>query len=340
MNHTDPTETAEQRADVTGDLVPRAGRPIDMEHDELMARAAAEHESRTAAEKARKDADRAAVLLWAADRIDATREPFPIAVQNGISWATAELRRLAAEAQQTQTETPSIQLARRSMDALARKVTGEPDSYEATTGHLATCLTVAGGEADPDCGCARAADCLFCQPDTPTNRVTARTPICYSRLDNYPAAPGHIEIVPARHVESIFDLTPAELADVHQLLRQAAAAIGADGYTIGVNEGRAAGRTVDHVHIHVIPRWHGDVEDPRGGVRRVLPGQDPDQWAAPVVPVEAAADDEETQRWCKCRDCWGWFVEEHPGEDLDELGRDLGWWSGLPEHRDAPGTPA
>jgi hypothetical protein len=40
--------------------------------------------------------------------------------------------------------------------------------------------------------------------------------------------------------------------------------------------------------------------------------------------------------WCKCRSCWGWFVEEHPGEDLDELGRDLGWWSGLPVHRDAP----
>lgn len=44
----------------------------------------------------------------------------------------------------------------------------------------------------------------------------------------------------------------------------------------------------------------------------------------------------EADEWCKCRSCWGWFVEEHPGEDLDELGRDLGWWSGLPEHRDAP----
>ena len=44
----------------------------------------------------------------------------------------------------------------------------------------------------------------------------------------------------------------------------------------------------------------------------------------------------EPRKWCKCRDCWGWFVEDHPGEDLDELGRDLGWWSGLPEHRDAP----
>lgn len=42
------------------------------------------------------------------------------------------------------------------------------------------------------------------------------------------------------------------------------------------------------------------------------------------------------RQWCKCRDCWGWFVEDHPGEDLDELGRDLSWWSGLPEHRDAP----
>lgn len=40
--------------------------------------------------------------------------------------------------------------------------------------------------------------------------------------------------------------------------------------------------------------------------------------------------------WCKCRSCWGWFLEDHPGEDLDELGKDLSWWSGLPEHKDPP----
>lgn len=57
-----------------------------------------------------------------------------------------------------------------------------------------------------------------------------------------------------------------------------------------------------------------------------------DQAAETPGPETQDAPDE----WCKCRSCWGWFVEEHPGEDLDELGKDLDWWSGLPEHRDAP----
>ncbi|MCX4571606.1 hypothetical protein OOK48_35385 [Streptomyces viridodiastaticus] len=61
--------------------------------------------------------------------------------------------------------------------------------------------------------------------------------------------------------------------------------------------------------------------------------------SAAVAPPtnQTATDASETPRqWCKCPSCWGWFVEEHPGEDLDELGTDLSWWSGLPEHRDAP----
>ncbi|MFF0736839.1 hypothetical protein ACFYVK_35160 [Streptomyces chartreusis] len=61
----------------------------------------------------------------------------------------------------------------------------------------------------------------------------------------------------------------------------------------------------------------------------------------PPPADEAQQPDTETPRkWCKCRSCWGWFVEDHPGEDLDELGRDLAWWSGLPVHRDAPSTAA
>lgn len=73
----------------------------------------------------------------------------------------------------------------------------------------------------------------------------------------------------------------------------------------------------------------------------VHPGQQlvgPGPWPLPANQEKPAAEtqpDTEAE-WCKCRSCWGWFVEEHPGEDLDELGRDLGWWSGLPEHRDAP----
>lgn len=60
------------------------------------------------------------------------------------------------------------------------------------------------------------------------------------------------------------------------------------------------------------------------------------EWGEELRRLAADAQPEPPRRWCKCRTCWGWFVEAHPGEDLDELGKDLGWWSGLPVHRDAP----
>ena len=128
--------------------------------------------------------------------------------------------------------------------------------------------------------------CLFCAVDSVHNRVVAETVTCYARLDNYPSAPGHVEIVPRRHVVSLWDLTDAEVVDAYTLLRLVAAGQDADGWTVGVNEGRAAGRTVDHLHIHLIPRRHGDVPDPRGGIRAVLPGPHPTMWLAPAADSE------------------------------------------------------
>lgn len=129
--------------------------------------------------------------------------------------------------------------------------------------------------------------CLFCAYDRPDlNRVLAQNTTCYARYDNYPAAPGHIEVAPKRHVESFFDLTAQESADAVALLARARELVTAehpcDGYTIGVNEGRAAGRTIDHVHIHLIPRTVGDVPDPRGGVRMVVSSRSPDEWTGVV----------------------------------------------------------
>jgi diadenosine tetraphosphate (Ap4A) HIT family hydrolase len=128
--------------------------------------------------------------------------------------------------------------------------------------------------------------CIFCAiDDRKLNRVIARNKTFYARLDNFPAATGHVEIVPKRHVVSYFDLSEREIKDGYRLIRAARREIernhgGApDGYTIGVNEGKAAGRTVDHLHIHLIPRHVGDVEDPRGGIRQILPNSDPDSWA-------------------------------------------------------------
>lgn len=136
--------------------------------------------------------------------------------------------------------------------------------------------------------------CIFCAQDDPTlNRIAAENATCFARYDNYPAAPGHVEIVPRRHVVSYFDLTTAEAADIHALVMAVRTLLGdryqPDGYTIGINEGRAAGRTVDHLHVHVIPRWDGDVADPRGGVRTVLPCS-PDDWAAAAAAAGQGGD--------------------------------------------------
>lgn len=124
-----------------------------------------------------------------------------------------------------------------------------------------------------------ATDCPFCGLD---GYVVGANATCYARLDKDPVAPGHTLIVPKRHVESYFDLTPDEASAAHQMLwevrRRINQAWQPDGYTIAVDDGRAAGRTVDHLHIHLIPRHFGDVPDPRGGIRCALPNGDPEAW--------------------------------------------------------------
>ncbi len=93
--------------------------------------------------------------------------------------------------------------------------------------------------------------------------------------DEYPVSPGHCLIVPNRHVESILELTADELKTLYEVIVNTRHYIkivrNPDGFNIGVNEGRAAGQTVPHLHIHIIPRYNGDMEDPRGGVRGVIP---------------------------------------------------------------------
>ena len=95
--------------------------------------------------------------------------------------------------------------------------------------------------------------------------------------DAYPVTPGHTLIIPRRHVGSFFDLTPEERTGLLALLDEARASLERShqpqGYNIGINDGPVAGQTVPHLHIHLIPRYAGDAEDPRGGVRWVMPGK-------------------------------------------------------------------
>lgn len=93
--------------------------------------------------------------------------------------------------------------------------------------------------------------------------------------DRYPVANGHTLVVPRRHVESVFALSDEEIGALWRLVSRVRAALqqelGTTAFTIGVNDGDAAGQTVPHGHIHVIPRSSGDVQDPRGGIRWVIP---------------------------------------------------------------------
>ena len=91
----------------------------------------------------------------------------------------------------------------------------------------------------------------------------------------YPVTKGHTLIIPNRHVSSYFDLTDEEKEDLFNLLEEVKAHLDEqyrpDGYNIGINDGVVAGQTIMHVHIHLIPRYAGDMENPRGGVRGVIP---------------------------------------------------------------------
>ena len=117
--------------------------------------------------------------------------------------------------------------------------------------------------------------CPFCS--VAEALVVADNELALALFDKYPVTPGHVLVCPRRHVASFFDLTEAEMVAVLRLVREIKSRCDARlqplGYNIGVNVGPAAGQTVSHVHVHLIPRYDGDVEDPTGGVRNVIPGK-------------------------------------------------------------------
>jgi diadenosine tetraphosphate (Ap4A) HIT family hydrolase len=106
--------------------------------------------------------------------------------------------------------------------------------------------------------------------------VLSENELAYVRPDSHSLSRGHVLVVPKRHVADFFEMTTDEQLAVVELLRQARQLIQAkhspDGYNIGVNIGEAAGQSRMHVHVHLIPRYLGDVVNPKGGVRCVLTG--------------------------------------------------------------------
>ncbi len=123
--------------------------------------------------------------------------------------------------------------------------------------------------------------CPFCSPGH--DEIIQENDLAYTRYDKFPVSPGHLLIIPRRHIATVFDASPDELAALWALLSAAKTSLDIrfrpDGYNIGINDGASAGQTIPHLHIHLIPRYSGDMSDPRGGVRGVIPQKqkyDPD----------------------------------------------------------------
>jgi diadenosine tetraphosphate (Ap4A) HIT family hydrolase len=118
--------------------------------------------------------------------------------------------------------------------------------------------------------------CVMCERAGGEGLIASNT-LAAAFADGFPLTPGHTLIVPCRHESDFLALSSAEQHAIWALVPDVCRHIEThhrpDGYNIGVNVGEAAGQTVGHAHLHVIPRYRGDVEDPRGGIRWIIPGK-------------------------------------------------------------------
>ena len=111
----------------------------------------------------------------------------------------------------------------------------------------------------------------------PADRIIVETPNTVAFYDLYPLTNGHALVVPKATVASLYELDPSIQAEIWDTVRRVrdilAGRFRPDGFNIGINDGAAAGQTVPHAHVHIIPRYAGDVPDPRGGIRWILPSK-------------------------------------------------------------------
>jgi diadenosine tetraphosphate (Ap4A) HIT family hydrolase len=116
-------------------------------------------------------------------------------------------------------------------------------------------------------------ECIFCRLDE--SRIALENELGVVIYDNYPVSKGHALIIPKRHISSLSEATTQEVIALFSLIDEAKKVLietyKPTGFNIGINDGASAGQTVMHLHIHVIPRYQGDQEDPRGGVRWIFP---------------------------------------------------------------------
>lgn len=139
----------------------------------------------------------------------------------------------------------------------------------------------------------RVSQCLFCDSTDP---ILFENRLAYVIADSYPVTKGHSLVIPKRHVADYFDLHAPERNAIERLLRERRSnLLGEDstiaGFNIGINVGKTAGQSIFHVHVHLIPRRMGDVDQPKGGIRNVIPGKGNylGRWASvthPSTPID------------------------------------------------------
>jgi len=119
--------------------------------------------------------------------------------------------------------------------------------------------------------------CLFCDISKDKKRIINEDDLVFAIYDAYPVNKGHVLIITKRHVSSYFELTKDENFSIQNMIMNLKIMLDKkfipDGYNIGINIGEFAGQTVMHCHVHLIPRYKGDIDNPRGGVRGVIPNK-------------------------------------------------------------------
>jgi diadenosine tetraphosphate (Ap4A) HIT family hydrolase len=120
--------------------------------------------------------------------------------------------------------------------------------------------------------------CKYCSQEyQKSDRNILENQFFIANFDNHPVTEGHTKVIPKRHVNKLVELTEEELVSMRDIISKVQKRIDKEyhpqGYNIGINEGEAAGQTVFHLHIHIIPRYNGDVPNPVGGVRNIIPGK-------------------------------------------------------------------
>lgn len=112
--------------------------------------------------------------------------------------------------------------------------------------------------------------CLFCNYDK--EKFIAENDFAFAIYDNFPVNNGHTLIIPKRHFQNFFEATEEEVKELYKLMHKVKSIIDdkykPDGYNVGINVGEYGGQTIMHLHIHLIPRYKGDVGNPRGGIRK------------------------------------------------------------------------